>query len=189
MRKLYVVFVTILLLVISFFVGQYIYKLSRIDDNLLAQYAEMHNQYEQTYKPAATTDTTKISPNATIIFKTEYEECGHTLNKYETVTEKEVNLTKEKLQDKYKDWEITDFSEKEIVMLKKKEGSCNEHYVIREKDGNLAVYIIDKNNVEILQKETNISTTYLTEVDLVKLKEGIRVNGLEELNSKLEDFE
>ena len=189
MRKLYIVFFTIILLIISFFVGQYIYKISRIDDNLLAQYTEMHNQYEQIYKPTATTDNTKISPNANIIFKTTYEGCGHTLNKYETASENDVNLTKEEFQKLYKTWEITDFSEKQVVLLQKKTGSCNQHYVIREKDGNLAVYIIGDNNEEKLKEETNISTMYLTEVDLLKLEEGIRVNGLEELNSKLEDFE
>lgn len=193
MRKLYIVLFTLLLLIVSFFVGEYIYKISRIDDNLLAkaqeEYAALQEEYEAKLKAAAASDNTKISPNAVLIFKTEYNKCGHILNKYQNASENEVNLTKEQLQEKYKDWEIVGFAEKEVVLLQKIEESCNQHYVIREKDGNLAIYVIDEDNDEILKEVTGISTEYLTQLDLLKLEDGIRVNGLEELNAKLEDFE
>lgn len=193
MRKLYIVLFTLLLLIVSFFVGQYIYKISRIDANLLAkaqeEYAALQEEYEAKLKAAAANDNTKISPNAVLIFKTEYNKCGHILNKYQNASESEVNLTKEQLQEKYKDWEIVGFAEKEVVLLQKIGENCNQHYVIREKDGNLAIYVIDEYNDEILKETTNISTEYLTQLDLLKLKDGIRVNGLEELNAKLEDFE
>lgn len=193
MKKVYVVFVTIVLLIISFFVGQYIYKISKIDDNLLAkareEYAVLQEKYETELQAAAANDNTRISPNAVLIFKTEYNKCGHILNKYQNASQNEVNLNKKQLQEKYKNWEIIGFTEKEVVLLQKVEESCNQHYVIREKDGNLAVYIIDENNNESLEEITNISTEYLTQLDLLKLEDGIRVNGLEELNAKLEDFE
>lgn len=193
MKKVYVVFVTIVLLIISFFVGQYIYKISKIDDNLLAkareEYAVLQEKYETELQAAAANDNTRISPNAVLIFKTEYNKCGHILNKYQNASQNEVNLNKKQLQEKYKNWEIIGFTEKEVVLLQKVEEGCNQHYVIREKDGNLAVYIIDENNNESLEEITNISTEYLTQLDLLKLEDGIRVNGLEELNAKLEDFE
>lgn len=193
MRKLYMVCFIILLLIISFFVGQYIYKISKIDDNLLAlvndECTEFGEQYESELQAATANDNTKISPNAVIIFKTEYNKCGHTLNKYENAPEDIVNLTKKEFEEKYKDWEVVGFTEKEVVLKEKLDESCKQHYIIREKDGNLAVYVIDEENDEILKETTSISTEYLTDVDLAKLKEGIKVNGLEELNSKLEDFE
>ena len=191
MKKLYVVLFTILKSrsIKTIIYKQYIYKISRIDNNLLTQYAAMHNEMEQTYKPVISKNNTKISPNAVLIFKTKYGKCGHTLNRYVVVEDTDVNLTEEEFQNRYSDWEIIDFSEKQVVLLKEVQESCKQHYVIREKDGNLVVYIINDDNVETLQQKTNISSEYLTEADLLKLKDGIRVNGLEELNSQLEDFE
>lgn len=192
MKNLYTVLVIILLLIISFFVGQYIYKIGKVDKQLLAL-AETVNTTALDNAELATKLTSssniKISPNSMLIFKTEYSKCGHTLNKYQTVTQDVVNLTKDELQKKYKDWKIESFSEKEIVLYQKVNESCNEHYVIREKNGNLAIYLLDEKNNEVLKEVTNIPVEYLTDVDLEKLKDGIRVNGWEELNARLEDFE
>ena len=62
-------------------------------------------------------------------------------------------------------------------------------YVIKEKDGYISIYIIDEEGNEILRKNTNIVTRYLSEIDKSKLREGIKVNNKEELNKTLEDFE
>jgi len=193
MRKLYIVIVTAILFIISFFVGKYIYKISRIDSALIAKLKEnseiMQKENQEMYLPTVASDNIKLSPNAILVFKTEYDECGHSLNEYKNILQDEVNMNKKQLQGKYLDWNISEFGEKEVVLQKKVKGSCGQHFVIREKDGNLAVYVLDENDVETLKEETSISTKYLTEIDLLKLKDGIRVNGLEELNSRLEDFE
>lgn len=192
MKNVYIIVITIILLVISFFVGQYIYKISRLDDKVLAKTSEYQQLEEDTKVRTQLTsiaEDIKISPNAIITFKTEYKKCGHLLNEYKSVTENEVNLNENEFKALYKEWEILEFKEKEVVLLKRVNEDCNQHFVIRERDGNVAVYIIDKDNDEILKETTNISTEYLTQLDLVKLREGIRVNGFEELNNKLEDFE
>ena len=195
MRKLYIVFITIILLIIGFHVGRYIYKISVIDTELLAsvekQLGDIQQEYSTRYKTAVASTSTseKLSPNATLIFKTEYEKCGHTLNEYKKATTSEVNMTRSELQSKYPEWEITEFSEQEVILWQKDDSSCQQHFIIRESNGNIAVYLIKENNTEQLQQLTNISTRYLTQVDLEKLRDGIRVNGVEELNSKLEDFE
>lgn len=74
-------------------------------------------------------------------------------------------------------------------MIKEVSGVCNQHYVLREKDGIIAIYQIHENNEETLKEETGISTEYLTENDRMRLEEGIRIYGDEELNSVLEDYE
>lgn len=62
-------------------------------------------------------------------------------------------------------------------------------YIVKEKDGFIAIYTVDDNGKEILKEKTKISTEYLTQTDLIKIKDGIRANGREELNAVLEDFE
>ena len=48
---------------------------------------------------------------------------------------------------------------------------------------------INENNAEEVYENTEISVEYLSETDKIKISEGIRVNGIEELNQLLEDFE
>jgi hypothetical protein len=136
-----------------------------------------------------TTDKEKISPNAILILKKFYEECSHTIKEYAKIPEEYVNLTKEELEEKLEEWSIDEFLANEVVLEKKVGGVCNEHYILRQKDGYIAVYKIDSNNQETLQEETGIATLYLTENDKLKLEEGIRIYGKEELNSTLEDYE
>ena len=100
-----------------------------------------------------------------------------------------VNMNEKEIAKELPDWEIKGFSPSEIVIFKEIEGICDEHFVLREKNGNIAIYRIDENNNEILSEMTEISTEYLTENDLAKLEQGIRAIGREELNSVLEDYE
>ena len=48
---------------------------------------------------------------------------------------------------------------------------------------------INENNEEELYEETEIAIDYLTETDKVNIQNGIRVNGNENLNQVIEDFE
>ncbi len=53
----------------------------------------------------------------------------------------------------------------------------------------IAIYRINENNEEELYEETEIAIDYLTETDKVNIQNGIRVNGNENLNQLIEDFE
>lgn len=56
-------------------------------------------------------------------------------------------------------------------------------------DDNIIVFTIDENNYEKEYQKTEITSEYLTDEDIVKLKEGILVYGKENLSSVLEDYE
>ena len=198
MRKIVLVIILLLLIIVGFGIGLYIYKINEHNKNLsLAQKIEDECTEEATLYELGLLNNTvetniseeKISPNAIIIFETKYNKCGHVLKKYENAENDLINLTQSQLQEKYSDWEIQEFSSKQIILYKEVEESCGEHYVLREKDGYIAIYEIDENNVESLIQITQISTKYITETDLIELNKGIKVNGKEELNSTLEDFE
>lgn len=62
------------------------------------------------------------------------------------------------------------------------------HYLLKNENGYIYIYYL-KNNEMYLYKKTDISVNYLSESDIDDLNIGIEVNGLEELNGKLEDFE
>ena len=65
----------------------------------------------------------------------------------------------------------------------------NTHYLIKNENGYIYVYYLDKDNNEYLYKKTTISVNYLSDQDVEDLEIGIEVIGIENLNETLENFE
>ena len=131
----------------------------------------------------------KISPNCLLILKKYYDECNHTINEYVDVPQDLVNGTEEDLKKEYPYWQIEKYSSNEIILYKEFNSNCGQHFVLREDEGKITVYKINENNEEEIYEKTEISVEYLSETDKSKISEGIKVNGIEELNQLLEDFE
>ena len=131
----------------------------------------------------------KDSPNCLFEFKTYYKGCKHTTTKRENIPEELVNKTEIEMQDKYKDYKIENFTANNIVFYQEKEGICDEHYLLKENNGYIAIYRKDSEGKEKLKETTQIVTTYLPEVDRQSLKKGIEIIGKENLSLTLEDYE
>ena len=131
----------------------------------------------------------KVSPKCTILQKRYYKGCNHTLTQYLKLQEEIVNKTKEEVEEFFQGWTIKEFDENEIIIYKEFSGNCEEHYMIRNNDGKINIYIIDEEGNEKLYKETSISTEYLTAEDLININSGIEIYSREDLNKILEDFE
>ena len=131
----------------------------------------------------------KTSPNCLFVFQIYYKDCKHTITEKIDIPKECVNQTEEELQKKYKDFKIKEFTSTQVTFYEEKEGICNEHYIIKDNNGYVAIYTIDTFGKEILKETTEIVTSYLPETDRTKLKQGIRIIGKEELNSCLEDYE
>lgn len=132
---------------------------------------------------------TKISPNAKLIIKKYYKECGHTTEEIKNVTNEMVNKNKEEIEKIYSDYNIEKFLNNEIILKKEEEGQCNEHYIIRDENSNIVIYKVLSDGTEEVYQNTGISTEYLPETDIINLKAGVKVFGIENLNSIIEDFE
>ena len=131
----------------------------------------------------------KALPNCLFEFKTYYKGCKHTTTKRENIPEELVNKTEIEMQDRYKDYKIEEFTANNIVLYQEKEGICEEHYLLKENNGYIAIYKIDNAGKEILKENTQIVTTYLPETDKQNLKNGIKIIGKENLSLTLEDYE
>ena len=130
----------------------------------------------------------KISPNCSIIFRRYYKDCGHTIEQYASIPTELVNKTEEDLQKQYEGWTIEEFSRNQIVLYREFDSECGEHYILREKDGKVAIYL-KTGDTEELVEETDIATEFLTETDRIELQNGIEANGRVELNQLIEDYE
>lgn len=137
----------------------------------------------------ASTSKVKIIPNTKLVIKKYYSKCNHSINAYVELPKEFINLGEEEFKEKYSEWKVQKFTTEEVILLKEIDGFCNEHYVLRDKDGMIAVFKINENGDEILSKISNISTEYLTQNDLLNIKNGIKIYGTEELNKTLEDYE
>ena len=131
----------------------------------------------------------RISPNAFITFKETYEGCGHTKVDFVEVPEDFVNLSKEELKDKYSDWNIEKFTDTDIILSKDFEGSCDEHFIVKDVNGVVTVFKIKEDGTEEEYQITDIATEYLTDTDKLEMEKGIRVNGKQNLNQLIEDYE
>lgn len=131
----------------------------------------------------------RITPKTKLILKTFYTKCNHAMNSYVELPKELVNMDEEELKKQYLEWNIEKFTEEEVILLKEENAFCNEHYVLKEKDGRIAIFNVNQKGEEILKEITSISTEYLTQNDLLNIRSGIKVYGVEELNKTLEDYE
>ena len=155
-----------------------------VTDECTEEYEYMEQETEQ-----AASEEEKLSPNAVLTFEKYYTDCQHTINRYEEVPEELVNATKEELQTKYNTWQIKEFLPEKVVLYQEIEGSCGEHYMLRDVNGTINIYELGQNGEETLLEETDIATEYLTETDMIDIQNGLIVYGKENLNMLLEDFE
>ncbi len=170
-----------------------------IEDDCTDEWEEMHhglqNDLNNTYGEsgneiqANTQENITLSPNCSFIFQAKYEECGHISSQYTNIPQTLVNKKQEEVKQLYPDWEIHEFQNNKVVLYKTKEGNCGEHYILRDVEGKVVVYVINSEDKEEEYQKTEISTDYLTETDRVQMKEGLKVYGKENLSQMIEDFE
>ncbi len=148
---------------------------------------EYEGMQEDTLK--ANSEQEKTSPNCSITIKTYYKGCGHTTSQYSNLLEEDVNLTKDEIEQKYKEYKVEKFSSNEIILYQEKEGECGEHYLLKDKEGMITIYQILENGDEVEIETTSVSIEYLPEADRINIENGIKVNGKQALNQLIEDFE
>ncbi len=156
-------------------------------------YDECTEEYEQMVQSNTLVEETssegeKISPNCSIIFRRHYNDCGHTIEQYSSIPTELVNKTEEDLREQYQVWTVEKFSRNQIILFREFDSECGEHYILREKDGKVVVYL-KTGDTEELVEETDIATEFLTETDRIELQNGIEANGRVELNQIIEDYE
>lgn len=194
--KKYVIILVILAIVLSFFLGMYLYKLDKINEELAFEVEYTTNKGENAIREAenilqkTSSVEDKINPSTKLIEKVYYNDCNHIIQQEKEITENLVNKNKEEFQIEYIGWEIQKFTNTEVVVYKEVYDFCNEHYSIKDKDGYIYVYKLDRygKEKELIEK-TDIQTKYLAEADLEELKRGITVYSKKDVNKKIEDFE
>lgn len=133
-------------------------------------------------------EETKLSPYAKMKIEKKFTKCGHSSIEIIDIPDELINMTEREIMAKYENWEVRSFSSKEVYLYREIVANCDDHFVLKEKDGFLAVY----NNVNDitfnLKEVTDIDISSLPSGDIENLKKGIYVYGQDELSSLIEDF-
>jgi len=191
--KKYIIFILIISLGISFMIGVYLQKISNLEEIAFEpEYTKTEKIIKNAEDILAETSSVgnKTSPNTKIIEKKYYNDCGHLREEEKKIDEKLINKTESEFQIEYIGWEIQKFTPSEITVYKEVYDFCDEHYLLKEMEGEIIIYALDKNgNQREVIRETGIQTKYLSEVDIENLKKGINVYGEKDLNQIIEDYE
>ena len=200
MNKIIIILLTIIVVIGAVITGFIIYSQNggEKEETIVEEIAEEVNtskndenkvEINTTNTITANYNEERISPNAFITFKETYIECGHTTSEFVEVPQEFVNLSKEELQEKYGEWNIEKFTDTDIILSKEVEGSCNEHFLVKDVDGIVTVFKVLDDGTEEEYQVTDIATEYLTETDKTEMEKGIKVNGKQNLNQLIEDYE
>ena len=199
MKKYTIIAIVTVGIILGFFTGIYLYKINELDNSEQIQIAQtvedectaLGELSDQELENLITTSSEeeKSSPNCVITLKVYYNKCQHLIESKQKIEDTEVNLTEEELGERFSDWEIQKFTPTEIVLYKEVDEFCNEHYLLKEDNGYIAIYKLDENENETLYETTEIPTEYLPEEDQEKIQNGMKIYTEKELNKTLEDFE
>lgn len=134
-----------------------------------------------------------ISPNTIIEERIHYLTCDHIITKIRVVETKFVNMSKQNfidyLEENHPNIKLISFSPTKITLGLTKNHLCENHYIIGEEKGFIAIFTIDENGERILKTvfEDN-PISLLMEIDQEKINKGIIVDSEDELTEILENF-
>ncbi len=192
-RKVFIGICILVIIGLGIAAGICLYNLNNTDEdkinNSVTQVNGNENEIEITNTLEVINKEEKTTPNTLIVYTTYYTKCNHYINNYQEIDISDVNLNEDELKEKYREWKITSFSAEQVIFEREVEGFCNQHYKLKIVDDCIVIYQIDEENKEIEYEKTEITSEYLTQQDILKLKEGIVVYGKENLTSVLEDYE
>lgn len=196
-KKVIIILSIIFIVLISILCGLVMYnKEEKVSINKNDVYENINNQMQEDnsmdYELSSiqtSFEEEKTTPNTLIVYKKYYTKCKHYITEYQNIDVSLVNLTRNEFKEKLKGWSIEKFESEEIEISKELEEFCNEHYMLKLENNVIVIYKIDELGIETEYEQTGITTEYLTNEDILKLKSGIYVYGKENLTNTIEDYE
>lgn len=196
MRKGWIIVIILgimILFCIGVMAGVYFYEKEKTKDSNMPtkQLASIEQNEDKEENETISTSIleTKASPNCTVTEKQYFKGCDHLIKEIKEIPKEWINYTEEQVKAEYDAWKLESFTSNQIIVSQEKEGYCGMHYVVREHGEVLGIYTTDETGQETWKEDTDIATRYLTEEDLIKVQEGIKAIGDDQLHSVLEDFE
>lgn len=178
----------IVFFIMSFYLGYQLMNLSIEDKHLVEEQNHTGDENIEIVR-----EENRVSPNTFIEERIHYKECGHLISDTELAQDEVVNFTRDEYEEyintTYPNLRLISFSNIKIVVFGERNHLCQEHYIIGENNGYIAIFNIDESGDKVLFKSfTDYPLSILIDIDQEKLREGIVVDSEEELSEILENF-
>lgn len=140
----------------------------------------------------------KVSSNASIIFKVKYTKSGDIVKQKENNSGDLSGKTKDELNEMYKEdgYKVESITPSQVVLIKEVDKYAPNKYVVGIKDGYIAIYKTDGDGnmfIENKQRDiTDIKTNRLKKADIELLTKGnkyFECSTREDAEARLEDYE
>lgn len=132
----------------------------------------------------------KIGVNTSFVIETLYTMCGHTITEIVEIDKSVINLTYQDILNMYRGYDIVKFDSTNVLLKNTVNEYCKEHFLIKEENNKIGLYIILANNSLELVKWLDISIDMLRQNDRYMFKNtGVIIYGKENLYKFLEDFD
>lgn len=130
----------------------------------------------------------KLLSNAEMVVKKYFENCNHSEISRTKIPYNLVNCTENEVKKKYSGWNIEKFESDEIILNRNFSTNCSEHYLIIERNGEVALYNeLTSDKLNFIEK-VDIDLELLPEYELRNLEEGVHLYKIDNVNSFIEDY-
>lgn len=163
------------------------YRLYKPDDESSA--AQTQAKDESAAVESAEVSTEKISDSTKIVYEYYYDGDGYVERVEDKAPYFLIGLNRNEAVEKMEDWQILKFSPAEVVIRKDISGNGMHNYIISEYEGLIAVFYAQPIDGEKIMEITNTPVNSLPEEEQVKIKNGIKIKGENELIKCMENYE
>lgn len=131
-----------------------------------------------------------ITLETLLVFERFYKGCQHRKMEQCNVSLDHIGLSKSEFAQLYPTWEIKEFTPSKIWLKKEINTYCPEHYIIKDKNGCIAIYQpLEDNDGIWLIEQTKVNTALLDMKTQNRIREGIVVDSIEEIEGLIENWD
>jgi len=185
-----IAFLCTALLLGGFIMGYVITSEGKLDKLQKLDISELGNNDEEESEelPVDRISGDRITPDTRLIFKTLYTECGDTVVERKEVPVEIMDFDRGMMENYYTIWEVEQFDSEEVILTREIEGISPNHYLLGIQDGYVIVYEFGEDGKPVLKEITEIPMSILRLNDQHRLRKGILLDSMEEVNQFLEEF-
>lgn len=132
----------------------------------------------------------RINENCEIEIRYEYTLCSHTKVANSNVSMAEIGISKEEFAEKYEGYSIDAFSSDKVIVSKRFDTYCDEHFIVKEQNGEVHI-LRNKMGTDEFESvmKAELIVENIPEKELKKLRAGRVFPSLEEAHDYIEAVE
>jgi len=157
--------------------------------NVGASLADALTPEAEPTRAEATQPAERVDAYTRIVFERNYVLDGITLTAEEPIPHFAINMDRESLSTVYAEWDIIDFTPRQVTMRRNITNRHAEHYIVSEYNGFVAVFLRSGGAEPALVEVTRAPLSSLSPGEQSRIRTGIVVHGEDALLRIIQDYE